>query len=187
MTDVDLNERDALIIVDVQRDFCPGGALPVPHGGDIAAPLSALTEQAARVGATIAASRDWHPRGHPSFKSEGGPWPEHCVQDTPGAALHPDLRLPPDALLIAKGVRFDRDQSSAFDETGLANALAKRGVERVWIAGLALDVCVRATALDAARAGFETHVLTSLCRALSPKGEREALTTLRKAGVSIEA
>jgi nicotinamidase/pyrazinamidase len=186
MTETDLGARDSLVIVDVQRDFCPGGTLAVPQGDEIIAPLNAWIVQAEHGGAVIVASRDWHPRGHPSFKTEGGPWPEHCVQDTPGAAFCSGLRLPVKALLICKGVRLDRDQYSAFDETGLAAALRKRGVERVWITGLALDVCVRATALDAVKAGFETHVVLRLCRALSLASEREALDEMRKAGVNID-
>jgi nicotinamidase/pyrazinamidase len=178
--------HDALLIVDVQRDFCPGGALPVAEGDAVVAPLNALINQARAAGAVIVASRDWHPRGHPSFKEQGGPWPEHCVQSTPGASFHGGLRLPAQTLLVSKGVRFDRDQLSAFDETGLAVALVKRGVRRVWIGGLALDVCVRATALDAARAGFETHVVLDACRAIAPQDDQRTIRDLRQAGVIVE-
>lgn len=143
MNETDLNQGDALVIVDVQRDFCPGGALPVPQGDAIIAPLNAWMEQGQRRGAVIVASRDWHPRSHPSFKAEGGPWPEHCVQDTEGAAFCSGLRLPAQTLIVCKGVRFDRDQYSAFDETGLAAAL-KKARDRARLDRRACTRCLRA-------------------------------------------
>jgi nicotinamidase/pyrazinamidase len=178
--------NDALLVVDVQRDFCSGGALPVPDADAVIAPLNKWLDAARDRGALVIFSRDWHPRSHPSFKSEGGPWPQHCLQDSSGARFHEALRVPPDAFLVSKGVRFDCDQYSAFDETGLAALLKKRGIERVWIGGLALDICVRASALDAARAGFETHVIPGACRALSREGEAETLAAFREAGVGTE-
>ena len=185
MTRPELGPQDALIIVDVQRDFCPGGALPVPEGDAIVAPLNAWIEKARRAGALVVLSRDWHPYGHPSFASEGGRWPQHCLQDSLGACFHERLRAPVEAPLISKGVRFDRDQLSAFDETGLQHLLKKRGIARVWVGGLALDVCVRATALDAARAGFETHLIREACRALTREGEDETLSAFAQAGVQM--
>ncbi len=186
MTSRPLFPSDALLAIDVQRDFCPGGLLPVPDGDAVIPILNEWIRQARLGGALVVASRDWHPLEHPSFKDQNGPWPEHCVQDQPGAAFHKGLDLPSDALLVSKGTRFDKDQLSAFDETGLAFALARHGVRRVWICGLALDVCVLATSLDAARAGFETHVIHDACRALSAEGERRALEQMLARGVIVE-
>lgn len=181
-----LLHSDALLIVDVQLDFCPGGALPVPDGDAVVPALNAWIACAVAGGAIVVASRDWHPAGHPSFVSEGGPWPPHCLQDAPGAAFHKGLRLPRGTILVSKGTRFDKDQYSAFDETGLAVVLQRRNIRRAWIGGLALDICVQATALDAVRAGFETHVIHEACRALSPASETSALTKMRDDGVIVE-
>ena len=183
MTLADLGPRDALLVVDVQRDFCPGGALAAPDGNAIVAPLNRWIDGAQRAGALVLFSRDWHPLCHPSFRSEGGPWPAHCLQDSPGAQFHHELRTPPNTLIVSKGVRFDRDQLSAFDETGVQVLLQKRAVERLWIAGLALDVCVRATALDAAHGGFMVHVIGEACRALTPEGETKTWKDFTAAGI----
>jgi nicotinamidase/pyrazinamidase len=177
---------DALIIVDVQPDFCPGGALPIAHGEEVVPVLNQAMAAAARAGVPVFASRDWHPRGHLSFAERGGAWPPHCLQDTPGAAFHPDLRLPADVRLVTKGTRFDKDQYSAFDETGLAAELRREGVRRVWIGGLAEDVCVKATALDAARDGFEVHVLRDAVRPVTPEGGAQARADLQAAGVILD-
>ncbi|GIX17602.1 MAG: nicotinamidase [Rhodothalassiaceae bacterium] len=182
---VDLGPGTALIVVDVQRDFCPGGALPVPEGDAVVPVLNRWIAAAEEAGALLVFSRDWHPRGHPSFAAEGGPWPEHCLQDTPGAAFHPALRVPETAHLVSKGTRFDKDQYSAFDETGLAALLAKRGIRRVLIGGLARDVCVKATALDAVGAGFETWLISEGARALGPESGAAADREMTAAGVHI--
>lgn len=183
---VGLGPRDALLVVDVQRDFCPGGALAVAEGDRVVPVLNRWIEAARAAGAAIYASRDWHPRTHPSFASEGGPWPPHCIQDDEGAAFHPDLALPPDAHIVTKGTRFDRDQYSAFDETGLAARLRRDGIERVFVGGLALDVCVLATARDALAAGFAVHVLADASRPVDPEAGARALETLRAGGAVIE-
>jgi nicotinamidase/pyrazinamidase len=180
-----LSDGDALLVVDVQPDFCPGGALPVPEGDAVIEVLNGWIAAARRRGIAIYASRDWHPRGHPSFASEGGPWPPHCVQDTPGAAFHPKLHLPVDTVKVSKGTRLDRDQYSAFDETGLGERLRDRGIRRLWIGGLAEDVCVRATALDAAKEGFEAHVLAEATRPVDAEAGQEALDEMRAAGVQV--
>ena len=135
--------------------------------------------------ALLVFSRDWHPRGHPSFTAEGGPWPEHCLQDTVGAAFHPDLHVPDSAYLVSKGTRFDKDQYSAFDDTGLAALLDRRGVRRVILGGLARDVCVKATALDARRAGLAVFLIDAATRALSPESGEKADRDMRAAGVTI--
>jgi len=182
-----LRDHDALLVVDVQPDFCPGGALPVAGGDDVIPVLNEWLRAAAACGIPIYASRDWHPPQHPSFSDQGGPWPPHCVQDTPGAAYHPALELPPNAHRIAKGVRLDRDQYSAFDETGLAAHMRRRGVRRVWIGGLAEDVCVRATAIDGAHASFEMHVIADATRPVTSEGGVEARDDMRGAGALVEA
>lgn len=182
---VNLGPDTALIVVDVQRDFCPGGALPVPEGDAVVPVLNRWIAAARDAGALLVFSRDWHPRGHPSFASEGGPWPEHCLQDTPGAAFHPALSVPETAYLVSKGTRFDKDQYSAFDETGLAALLGRRGIRRVLVGGLARDVCVKATALDAVRAGFETWLLSDAARALSPEAGEAADREMTAAGVRL--
>jgi nicotinamidase/pyrazinamidase len=177
---------DALLIVDVQPDFCPGGALPIERGDEVVPVLNRAIDAARAAGVPVYASRDWHPRGHLSFAERGGPWPVHCVQDTPGARFHPDLRLPADVRIVTKGTRFDKDQYSAFDETGLAEELRREQVTRVWIGGLAEDVCVKATALSAQEAGFEVHVLAEGTRPVTREGGEQTRKDLRDAGVIIE-
>lgn len=181
-----LQPGDALIIVDVQIDFCPGGALPIARGDEVVPVLNRWLAAAADAGVPVYASRDWHPAGHLSFVESGGRWPAHCVQDSEGARFHPALRLPPSAPVVTKGVRFDRDQYSAFDETGLATELRKRGVRRVWIGGLAQDVCVRATVLDARREGFDTIVIGDATCPVTREGGDSANEEMRRAGARFE-
>ena len=178
---------DALIVVDVQRDFCPGGSLAIAGGDDVVPVLNRWIVEAIEAGIPVVASADWHPADHLSFKPQGGQWPVHCVQETDGATFHPDLKLPADAIIVRKGDRADRDQYSAFDATGLADDLRKRGVKRVWIGGLAEDVCVRATALDAAQAGFATHVIAAATKPVTAAGGEKARADMRAAGVEIDA
>src|SRR5437773_7029648 len=159
-----LSATDALLLVDVQSDFCPGGALPVPEGDQIVPVLNLWLKAAQQSGAKIIASRDWHPPDHVSFREQGGPWPAHCVQGTSGAAFHPGLKLPKRRRLISKGTRRDREEYSALADSRLARELKREGIRRLWIGGLALDVCVRATVLDALRAGFEVHLIKDATR-----------------------
>jgi nicotinamidase/pyrazinamidase len=180
-----LHPTDAILIVDVQVDFCPGGALPVVGGHDIVPVLNRWIESSFEGGAGVVASRDWHPREHLSFTTFGGLWPPHCIQDTYGARFHPDLRLPDTATIVSKGTRFDREQYSAFDGTGLATELRRRGIQRLWIGGLALDVCVRATALDAVREGFAVELLLDATCSLSPEGGEESLAAMAVGGVRV--
>jgi nicotinamidase/pyrazinamidase len=189
MTPAALTPSDALLLVDVQNDFCPGGALPVAEGDRVVPVLNRWIEVARRGGARIVASRDWHPPGHVSFRQQGGPWPVHCVQNTPGAAFVPGLHLPHDALILSKGTAPDRDNYSPFADTGLAEPLRRQGVRRVWVGGLALDVCVRAAVLDALREGFEVHVIGDGTRAVNVNagdGQR-ALEEMRARGAMIES
>jgi nicotinamidase/pyrazinamidase len=183
-----LDNRDALIVVDVQNDFCPGGTLAVPEGDRVVGVLNDWIARATAEDLPVVASRDWHPPGHCSFADQGGPWPEHCVRETAGAAFHPDLRLPQNALIINKGEAVEHDNYSAFDDTGLADRLHARGVERVWIGGLAQDVCVRASVVDACEAGFDTHLIADATRAVdvSPGDGERALEAMRAAGARIE-
>ncbi|WP_019569389.1 nicotinamidase [Thioalkalivibrio sp. ALE11] len=180
-----LQPGDALLVVDVQNDFCPGGALAIDDGDAVVPVLNRWLKAAGELGLPVYASRDWHPREHPSFAAQGGPWPPHCLQDSPGARFHPALALPEDAIRVTKGVRFDRDQYSAFDGTGLAVALRNRGVGRIWVGGLAQDVCVAATAVDARKEGFAVHLIPDATRPVTAEGGREALQRMAEAGVEI--
>jgi nicotinamidase/pyrazinamidase len=175
---------DALIVVDVQRDFCPGGALAVPDG-DAVVPvvnrLLALTDWLA------IATRDWHPADHCSFASQGGVWPVHCVAGTPGAALHPALDAARLGAIVSKGTSRDAEAYSGFQGTDLARRLAERGIRRVVVVGLATDYCVKATALDARRAGLAVVVPMDAIRGVEvqPGDCAGALDEMRRAGIVI--
>lgn len=174
---------DGLIVVDVQNDFCPGGALPVPDGDAVVASINRLMEE---VPFTVA-TRDWHPRDHHSFAEHGGPWPPHCVAETGGAELHPKLHSSQIDAIVDKGVDPEDEGYSGFAHTGLERLLRDQGVERVHVAGLALDYCVRATALDARRAGFDVILHRDATRAINaqPGDEGRTLEELRGAGVQV--
>jgi nicotinamidase/pyrazinamidase len=181
--------RDALVVVDVQNDFCPGGALAVAEGDRVVAVLNRYAAAFAARGAPVFASRDWHPEQTRHFVAGGGPWPPHCLQGTPGARFHPDLRLPAGTVVVSKGMDPDEDAYSSFqardeDGTDFATLLRRRGVRRLFVGGLATDYCVRATALDGLAAGFEVVVLEDAVRAVDVQpgdGER-ALTEMAAAG-----
>ncbi len=176
---------DCLLLVDVQNDFCPGGALPIPDGDAVVPVINRWIDAARLKAVPVYASRDWHPLRHISFREEGGKWPQHCLADSPGAAFHPQLLLPDDTVKITKGVRFDKDQNSAFDETGFAVFLKREGIARLWIGGLAEDVCVLATVLDARREGFTVNVIAAAVRPVTPQGGRAAAAAMRTAGAMI--
>jgi nicotinamidase/pyrazinamidase len=180
-----LQEGDGLLLVDVQRDFCPGGALPVEEGHTVVPILNCWIEAAKKEGIPIYASRDWHPINHLSFAEHGGRWPAHCIQDSDGAVFHPDLRLPDDVVKVTKGVRFDQDQNSAFDQTGLADQLEHDGVSRLWVGGLAQDVCVLATVLDALNEGFEVCVLAGATKPVNPVDGKKAMERMTEGGARI--
>jgi nicotinamidase/pyrazinamidase len=181
----DLRAGDGLLLVDVQVDFCPGGALPIPDGHRVVPVLNEWIAAAEARGVPVYASRDWHPAGHPSFATHGGQWPPHCLQDSPGAAFHPDLRLPPDVVKVTKGTRFDQDQYSAFDQTGFHARLTRDGVTRLWVGGLAQDVCVAATVLDARALGYQVHLIPGGSLPVTPEGGKDALRRMREAGVVV--
>ena len=174
---------DALIVVDVQNDFCPGGALAVADGDAVIESINRLIAAAPFVVAT----RDWHPQDHGSFADQGGPWPVHCVRDTPGAQLHAGLDVEGIDLILDKGRDRDREGYSGFEATGLERVLAERGVESVDVVGLALDYCVRATALDARRAGFAVTVHEDATRAVEahPGDADRTRAELRAAGIDV--
>jgi nicotinamidase/pyrazinamidase len=175
---------DALIMVDVQNDFCPGGALPVPEGDAVIEPINRLAEQVPFVVAT----RDWHPPDHLSFKDQGGPWPVHCVRDTSGAQLHPELDSSRIDAIVDAGREPGHEGYSGFEHTDLERLLRDRGVDTVHVAGLALDYCVKETALDARRAGFDVVLHRDATRAINvnPGDDERALNELRAAGARVE-
>jgi nicotinamidase/pyrazinamidase len=181
-----LQHGDALLVVDIQRDFCSGGALSITGADEIVPIINDLIKEAIGAKALVVASRDWHPSDHSSFHAFGGIWPMHCVQGSEGAKFHAALRLPGDALIVTKGQTLGKDQCSAFDATGLADELRRRGVKRVLICGLAQDVCVRATALASVEAGFKTHLRLSATRAVEPVHGEEAIAEMIGAGVMVE-
>lgn len=196
---------DALIVIDVQNDFCPGGALAVPEGDAVVPTINRLQERFE----TVVLTQDWHPSDHGSFASSHGAeqfsttrmaygeqvlWPDHCVQGTEGAAFHPGLETKRAQLVIRKGFRVEIDSYSAFFEndrttvTGLAGYLRERGVRRLTLAGLALDFCVAYSALDAVRLGFQVCVVEDACRAIDLDGSLAArMAEMGDAGVRIVA
>ena len=183
-----LEPDDAVVVVDVQNDLCPGGALPVPGGDEVVPVLNRWIDKAGQVEATVVVSRDWHPADHCSFRPRGGPWPVHCVRNTPGADYHPDLHVPENALVVDKATEPDRENFSDFAGTGVGDELRRKGVTRIWVGGLALDYCVRATVLDGLAEGFEVHVLLPATRAVDVEagdGER-ATEEMRRHGAVIE-
>jgi nicotinamidase/pyrazinamidase len=181
--------RDALVIVDVQNDFCPGGALGV-HAGDAVVPvLNRYAERFAAAGAPVFATRDWHPARTKHFKAYGGVWPPHCVQGTPGADFHPQLVLPGDSAIVSKGMDPGEDAYSCFqaetaDGMPFAAALGERGVGRLFVGGLATDYCVKFTVVDGVHEGFEMIVLGDAIAAVdrTPGDGAKALDEMRAAG-----
>ncbi len=201
---ITIGETDVLLVIDVQNDFCPGGALAVPDG-DAVVPL---INRLAIVFPDVLLTQDWHPAGHESFASAhpgrqpfetievayGNQvlWPDHCVQGTKGAAFHPDLQATGAELVIRKGFRRDIDSYSAFYEndqrtpTGLTGYLRTRGFERVFMAGLATDFCVHFSAVDAAKEGFQAVVIEAACRAIDLDGSLAAAReAMQAAGVEL--
>ena len=177
--------RPALVVVDVQVDFCPGGALAVEDADQVVPGLNAAIEAFARLGLPMFFTRDWHPPNHISFRSQGGIWPRHCVQGTRGAKFHPDLRVPTGATVFSKGDDPAKEAYSGFQGTELEGAMKRLGVDEVYIGGLTIDYCVKESALDARRAGFRVVVLEDCVRAANTKpgdGDR-ALATMKDAGV----
>lgn len=203
-SDFAIRATDILLVIDVQNDFCPGGALPVPNGDEVIALINRLAQQFEHVALT----QDWHPRGHSSFAScHAGRspldviemsyglqtlWPDHCIQGTPGAELCAGLFIPHAQLILRKGFRAHIDSYSAFFEndrktpTGLACYLRERGFARVFLAGLALDYCVRYSAEDAQALGFAAVIIEDACRAIDAAGSLEnARRSFSKRNISL--
>lgn len=183
---------DALVIVDVQNDFCPGGSLAVPDGDKVVPLLNRYIDRFAALKGLIFASRDWHPAVTKHFKAYGGVWPPHCVQGTKGAEFHADLRLPGDAVVVSKGMDPDADAYSCFQAEDLngmpfAAALGEGSVQRLFVGGLATDYCVKATVLDALKEGFRVVVLEDAIRAVdvNPGDGAKAVEEMKAAGATL--
>jgi nicotinamidase/pyrazinamidase len=157
--DFNLNKTDALIIADIQNDFLPGGALSIRDGDQIVPILNEYAKIFKAFNATVIASRDWHPANHMSFIAQGGSWPPHCVQNTEGAQFSPNLKLPEGTLIVSKATDPAKEAYSAFDGTELGEMLQLKGIQRIFIGGVATDYCVVNSVLDARRLGFEVLVL----------------------------
>jgi nicotinamidase/pyrazinamidase len=175
--------KRALLVVDVQNDFCPGGALAVAEGDQVVAPLNKLIEEFLERGEPVFKSRDWHPAQTKHFAAYGGTWPVHCVQNTRGAEFHPELIDDMHIRTLSKGLG-DTDCYSAFDETDLALQLRRLGVEEVWVGGLATDYCVKSTVLDALKEGFRVKALANAMRAVevNPGDGARAIAEMKAAG-----
>jgi len=180
-----LDPTDALLIVDVQADFLPGGALAVPAGDEVVPILRRAAAEFARAGLPVVASRDWHPPDHCSFHDRGGPWPPHCVAGTKGAELDSGLDLAEDALVVDKATTAKKDAYSAFDGTGLSDWLSARGVRHVWVGGLATEYCVLNTARDAIANGFRVTLLKDAIRAIDHADGDRAIAELNSLGATI--
>jgi len=180
-------KKKALIVVDVQNDFCPGGSLAVAQGDEVVAPLNKLANEFLDRGEPVIKTRDWHPATAKHFAKYGGTWPVHCVQNTPGAEFHADLSDDPRITIISKGIDESADGYSAFDGTGLAEMLREQDVKEVWVGGLATDYCVKETVLGALRAGFQVKALADAMRAVNvnPGDGAQALEEMRNAGAEI--
>jgi nicotinamidase/pyrazinamidase len=186
--------RDALIIVDVQNDFCPGGALAVAGGDQVVAILNRLIAEFEGAGSPVIATRDWHPAHTTHFNTRGGPWPPHCVQGTKGAEFHRDLAVGRNAVIVSKGVEENADSYSGFDGVDargvrLADMLRERGVTRLLVGGLATDYCVKQTVLDGLQQGFQVVVLEDAVRGvnLQPDDARRALEEMQRGGAQVRS
>ena len=180
------NPKQALVVVDVQNDFCPGGALEVADGDAVVEPLNELIDEFLERGDPVYKSRDWHPPATKHFQSYGGTWPVHCVQNTTGAEFHPALSKDPRIEVLSKGLG-DKECYSAFDEADLPERLREQNVEEVVVGGLATDYCVKNTVLDALKNGFKVKAIENAMRAVnvqSGDGER-AIEEMRAAGAEI--
>jgi len=180
----------ALLVVDVQNDFCPGGALAVPEGDRVVEVLNRYIAVFGEKHFPIFASRDWHPRQTSHFKDGGGPWPAHCVMNTKGAAFHPGLQLPHETIVISKGMDPDSDSYSAFlgqdaQGKGFADLLKAEHVQELYVGGLATDYCVKSSVLDARQAGLDVFLLTDAIRGvdLKPGDSQRAVEEMLSAGV----
>lgn len=181
-----LNPRtsDALVVIDVQRDFLPGGALAVPEGDEVVGPLNRYVRLFAARSLPVFASRDWHPADHCSFVEQGGPWPPHCVAGTSGAQFAPELQLPADVHIISKATQPDREAYSDFSADDFVDRLRRQGVRRLFAGGLATEYCVLATVRDALARGYRVVLLVDAIRALEarPGDGRRAIDEMTRLG-----
>jgi nicotinamidase/pyrazinamidase len=161
-----IDKTTALVVVDVQNDFCPGGALAVTDGDKVIPVLNKYIARFRKARAAMIFTRDWHPADHSSFKEQGGPWPPHCVQNSKGAEFHSNLNVPPEGEIVSKGDKKD-EAYSAFQGTDLATKLHQRGIKRLLVGGLATDYCVKETVLDGLRYGFEMFHLDDASRGVN--------------------
>ncbi len=177
----------ALLVVDVQRDFCPGGALAVKRGDEIVPRLNSVIDAFTEADLPIFYTMDWHPPDHRSFRAQGGIWPPHCIKGTPGAEFHPSLQIVPGTRIFSKGYRADREAYSGFDGTGLEKTLKSAKVKGFVIGGLTTDYCVKETTLDGRAAGFEVEVLADCIRAVNvkPGDGLRAMDEMKKAGAKL--
>ncbi len=179
-----IGKHDALIVVDVQNDFLPGGALAVNDGDAVIPVINECMRLSTAKCLPIYATRDWHPVGHCSFVENGGTWPKHCVADSPGAQFAEDLALPDDVTIVNKGTDSDKEAYSGFQGTNLSDQLHAKGVKRVIIGGLATDYCVLNTVTDALANGFDVVLLTRAIRAvdLDPGDGDRAIESMLERG-----
>lgn len=175
---------DALIVVDVQNDFLPGGALAVADGDRVLGPLNQYIERFSSQSLPVFATRDWHPANHCSFEARGGQWPAHCIAETDGARFAAELKLPANAIVVSKATLPDQEAYSGFQGTELARQLHENGIERLFIGGLATDYCVLDTVKDALAGDFEVYLLTDAIRAVEvdPGDGEKAITEMTQAG-----
>ena len=165
---IEVDKQSALVVVDIQNDFCPGGALPVENGDKVVPVLNKYIEKFGKAHAPILFTRDWHPSDHSSFKAQGGPWPPHCVQNSEGARFRADLLIPPEGEIISKADKKD-EAYSFFQGTDLARKLKERGIRRLFVGGLATDYCVKETVLDGLKHGFDVFVLDDASKGVNVK------------------
>jgi nicotinamidase/pyrazinamidase len=184
-----LTKESALIIVDVQNDFLPGGALPVPEGDRVINPINSYIKLFRDKNRLIVATRDWHPPNHISFRERGGPWPPHCIKNTFGAEYPKKLKLPGDIIIISKGFNEDEEAYSGFHNTSLDDVLRKAGIRRIFVSGLATDYCVKATALDGLRLGYQVVLLLDAIKGVdvNPGDSEKAIREIIfNGGIAIE-
>ena len=181
---IELQKDDALIVVDVQNDFLPGGSLAVPHGDEVVPVLNRYLAAFAAHALPIYATRDWHPVNHCSFKAQGGPWPPHCVAESRGAQFASNMKLPADTIVVSKATTMEKDAYSGFEGTDLDARLRARMIERLFVGGLATDYCVLNTVRDARRLGYEVNLLTDAIRAVNvnPDDGNRAEEEMRRLG-----
>lgn len=183
---IELQYGDALIVVDVQNDFLPGGSLAVPEGNEVIPVLNRYLAAFAAREFPVYATRDWHPLDHCSFKARGGPWPPHCVAESRGAEFAASLKFPSGTLIISKATQPDKDAYSGFEGTDLDARLRARKIKRVFVGGLATDYCVLNTVRDARQHDYEVYLLTDAIRAVNVKPDdgRKAEAEMRRLGAN---